>query len=137
MSIRGLDHVAMPTRQPEALIGFYGQLGFRVPTIEEWSRSKLPFFSMSFGDQKINVHAPALWERDDFTLRGPTAQPGCADLCFVWDSSVDALHARLRDAGAAIIAGPVELEGARGTGVSTYVRDPDGNLLEFIVYASP
>jgi catechol 2,3-dioxygenase-like lactoylglutathione lyase family enzyme len=29
---------------------------------------------------------------------------------------------------------PLEREGARGTGTSVYFRDPDGNLLEFIVY---
>ena len=34
-----------------------------------------------------------------------------------------------------IVEGPVPREGGRGeTGSSTYVRDPDGNLLEFIVY---
>ncbi len=42
----------------------------------------------------------------------------------------------LEAAGASIIAGPVVLEGARGKGTSVYIRDPDANLLEFIVYES-
>ena len=34
-----------------------------------------------------------------------------------------------------VVEGPVERVGGRGqTGQSTYIRDPDGNLLEFIVY---
>jgi catechol 2,3-dioxygenase-like lactoylglutathione lyase family enzyme len=30
--------------------------------------------------------------------------------------------------------GPVERTGARGNGTSVYFRDPDGSLLELIVY---
>ena len=43
------------------------------------------------------------------------------------------------DAGAALEVGPVPHEGGRDggrrVGTSLYTRDPDGNLLEFIVYA--
>ena len=39
-------------------------------------------------------------------------------------------------AGAEIVAGPVELVGGRGKGTSVYTRDPDSNLLEFIIYDS-
>ena len=75
-----------------------------------------------------------MWQKPDFTLRGPSSLPGCGDLCFVWEGGSDALSRLLADAGAPIVAGPVELHGARGRGTSVYVRDPDENLLEFIVY---
>ena len=127
--------MALPARNPEALIAFYGALGFEVPDPAAWRESGRPFFEIRFGTSKINVHAPAMWQNADFTLRGPTAQPGCGDLCFVWDGSVDALLARLDHVGVAVEAGPVELKGARGRGTSTYVRDPEGNLLEFIAYS--
>jgi len=130
------DHVAMPTNAPEELIAFYGRLGFRVPDAAEWRRSGVPFFSIAFGTQKINVHAPEMWQNPDFDLRGPTAAPGCADLCFVWEGTLGSLSEALSEAGAEISAGPVELAGARGQGTSLYTRDPDGNLLEFIVYGS-
>ena len=65
--------------------------------------------------------------------------PPCGDFCFVWDGTMSALQAMLDDAGAAIIEGPAERQGGRdggrATGTSLYVRDPDQNLVEFIVYA--
>ena len=46
-----------------------------------------------------------------------------------------AIFDRLNKAGAKIIEGPVAREGGRRTvGSSVYVRDPDGNLLEFMIY---
>ena len=122
MPVASFDHVALPTAKPEELIAFYGALGFSVPDVAEWRAAGVPFFAIQFGNQKINVHAPELWQREQFTLRGPTAAPGCGDLCFVWEG------------GAEVVAGPVELPGARGQGVSLYTRDPDENLLEFIIY---
>ena len=134
MPISGLDHVALPTDHPEELIAFYGRLGFLVPDVEEWKQSDTPFFSVFFGKQKINFHAPSMWKRPDFELRGPTAQPGCGDLCFVWEGGSKALDKMLSSAEAPIIAGPFELHGARGKGTSVYIRDPEANLLEFIIY---
>jgi len=137
MPVAAFDHVALPTERPEELIAFYGALGFSVPDAAAWRDSGVPFFAIrlgAHGHQKINVHAPAMWRNEGFTLRGPAARPGCGDLCFVWEGGSDALHATLAAAGAEIVAGPVELEGGRGRGTSVYTRDPDGNLLEFIVY---
>jgi catechol 2,3-dioxygenase-like lactoylglutathione lyase family enzyme len=134
MPVASFDHVALPTGKPEAMIAFYHSLGFTVPDVDQWRASGVPFFSIQFGSQKINLHAPELWRRDQFTLRGPAARPGCGDLCFVWEGGADRLHETLAAAQAEIIAGPIELAGARGKGVSVYVRDPDANLLEFIIY---
>ncbi len=127
--------MAIPTDRPEELIAFYGELGFSVPDVDEWRESGVPFFAIQFGDQKINVHAPAMWRNPDFELRGPTAAPGCGDFCFVWRGDAAELQQTLVRAGAEIIAGPVELTGGRGKGTSVYTRDPDQNLLEFIIYA--
>ncbi len=138
MSVVGLDHVAIPTAQPEAMLTFYRSIGFEAPEPAEWRERGVPFFSLQFGDSKINVHAPALWESPEFSLRGPTAKPGCGDFCFVWSGTLDGLKEMLNRAGAEIIEGPVKRAGGRGggeaIGISIYTRDPDRNLLEFIVY---
>ena len=136
MPVAGFDHVALPAQHPEELIDFYGRLGFGVPDLEEWRRGKQLFFSVYLGDQKINFHAPRLWKGEEFPfdLRGPSAQPGCGDLCFRWTGGSEALHALLEEAGVEIVSGPRVVPGARGDGTSVYVRDPDANLLEFIIY---
>ena len=138
MTVARFDHVAIPTAKPEQMLRFYRAIGFSVPSPEQWLAQGVPFFAIQFGDNKINVHAPQLWQSGSFTLRGPTAQPGCGDFCFVWDGTLEELEAKLRAAGAAIEEGPVERIGGRDAGrakgMSVYTRDPDSNLLEFIVY---
>ena len=134
MPISAFDHVALPTRRPEEMIDFYGRLGFTVPDLERWRKSEQLFFSVFFGSQRINFHAPPLWRDAAFELRGPAALPGCGDLCFVWEGGFQALEELLATARVGVVAGPLELRGGRGKGTSLYVRDPDANLLEFIVY---
>jgi catechol 2,3-dioxygenase-like lactoylglutathione lyase family enzyme len=138
LPVTAFDHVAIPTEKPEEMLRFYRALGFSAPEPEEWRASGVPFFSLAFGDQKINVHAPEMWRNPAFSLRGPSAQPGCGDFCFVWSGSLEELRATLAQAEAAIEAGPVELVGGRdlgrARGTSVYTRDPDRNLLEFILY---
>lgn len=140
MTVTAIDHVALPTARPEEMLRFYRALGFDVPTPEEWRSRNVPYFSIPFGNNKINVHAPARWEEAAFTLRGPAARPGCGDVCFVWSGTIEALKSTLQRAGAAIEEGPVERVGGRDAGrakgTSFYTRDPDCNLLEFIVYGS-
>lgn len=127
-SVSGFDHVSLPMRDTDAMIAFYRGLGLDVAETKH-------LVSVYVGDQMINLHRPEVWQRRGFTLRAPAAQPPCGDLCFVWDGSSDALHARLAEVGAEIEEGPVDREGARKTTASSvYVRDPDGNLLEFMVY---
>ena len=139
MSVVAFDHVAIPTAKPEEMLRFYRALGFSVPTPEDWRAQNSPFFSIQFGDNKINVHAPELWQNRAFTLRGPRAQPGCGDFCFVWSGTLSDLREALKRAAATIEEGPVERVGGRDAGrakgMSIYIRDPDNNLLEFIVYA--
>ncbi len=138
MSVTGFDHVAIPTANPEAMLSFYRALGFTAPEPGAWRQQKVPFLSLQFGDNKINVHAPELWQNERFDLRGPMAEPGCGDFCFVWSGSLGDLQTVLERAGAKIVEGPVERIGGRDAGRakgrSIYTRDPDRNLLEFIVY---
>ena len=140
MGIAGFDHVALPTADSERFIAFYRSLGFDIDGEEAWRAGTSRVFSITFGDNKINVHPEAMVARrgNPTYLRGPTAEPGCGDFCFVWEGTADALQQLLADAGAEVEEGPVERRGGRGggrtMGTSVYTRDPDGNLLEFISY---
>jgi catechol 2,3-dioxygenase-like lactoylglutathione lyase family enzyme len=131
--IRRLDHVALPVEDMAPMVAFYASLGFAV---DETHAPHL--VSVGQGDMKLNLHDPRLWRSGRFALRAPAAVPGCADLCMVWGGTEADLDALLAAASVPLVEGPVERVGGRdggtATGISRYVRDPDGNLLEFIVY---
>ena len=115
-------------RDTDAMVAFYRSLGLDVAEHPH-------VVSVYVGHQMINLHRPSIWQREDFTLRAPAAEPPCGDLCFVWEGSPESLDDLLDAAGAAIIEGPVARQGGRRTDASSvYARDPDGNLLEFMIY---
>jgi len=126
--IRGFDHVSLPLQHTDAMVAFYRSLGLDVAEHPH-------VVSVYAGDQMINFHRPETWQREGFTLRALAATPPCGDLCFVWDGSPESLRAQLERAGAEIIEGPVARQGGRrADATSVYVRDPDGNLLELMIY---
>ena len=129
-----IDHIAMPTANAEQLLAFYKKLGFAINHEEEWRAGTARMYSIQIGDSKINVHP----ERFMANLRGPTAVPGCTDICFVWDGTVEECQEMLAEAGVDVIQGPVARTGGRQRGaapsLSLYARDPDGNLLEWMIY---
>lgn len=134
MSTVGIDHIAMPTADAEQLMAFYKKLGFDINDEEEWRAGTATIFSIQVGDSKINVHP----EGHIADYRGPTAVPGCTDICFVWDGTVEECQQMLADAGVEVIRGPGPRKGAKLRGalpaVSLYARDPDNNLLEWMIY---
>jgi catechol 2,3-dioxygenase-like lactoylglutathione lyase family enzyme len=127
--VAGFDHVALPMQNTDAMLAFYRNLGFAV------ARTATAV-AVYFGPNMINFHLPETWRRESFTLRAPAARPPCGDLCFVWDGALEQLKAWLDGAGVKVVEGPVARQGGRRKGASSvYVRDPDGNLLEFMIYA--
>ena len=129
--ILGFDHVALPMKNTEEMLAFYRKLGLQVA-------ENANAISVYIGNQMINFHRPAHWQDKGFTLRAPAALPPCGDLCFVWEETPESLKALVDRVGAKIVEGPVERQGGRKkTGISTYIRDPDGNLLEFMIYETP
>ncbi len=135
MSTVSIDHIAMPTANAERLIAFYKKLGFTINDEEEWRAGNANIFSIQIGDSKINVHP----EGYVAGLRGPSAVPGCADICFVWEGTAEECQDWLAEAGVEVILGPVPRKGGRGVGqvpsLSLYARDPDDNLLEWMAYS--
>jgi len=128
--IAGIDHASLPMQDTAAMVAFYRSLGFDVA-------ERRGVVSVYAGAQMINFHRPETWPRKEFTLRAPAAKPPCGDLCFVWEGTHEGLRDLLDETRAAIEEGPVTRNGGRREdGTSAYVRDPDGNLLEFIIYGS-
>jgi catechol 2,3-dioxygenase-like lactoylglutathione lyase family enzyme len=84
-----------------------------------------------FGDKQLNVHGVGV--RPAEVARLPV-QPGNSDLCFEWSGPIDDAIAHLKKYNVTVEAGPMQRFGAKGHGTSVYFRDPDGSLMEFIVY---
>jgi catechol 2,3-dioxygenase-like lactoylglutathione lyase family enzyme len=132
MPVSGFDHAAMPTADCERFIAFYKKLGFIINDEERWRKGQASIFSLQVGpNNKINIHPPDKKGH----LRGKGAAFGCGDFCFVWDGTVEEVLAMLKRAGVTPADGPVKRVGGRGIeGTSVYIHDPDGNLIEFMVY---
>lgn len=121
------------------------QLDHCVIHVTDWERSNTFYRSVlgaeviqrgagwvyRFGEQQLNVHGPGL---NPTPLARLPVQPGGSDLCFVWPGTIDEAAAHLQAHAVVVELGPVERNGARGKGTSLYFRDPDGSLLEFMVY---
>lgn len=137
MPVLAFDHCSLPTDDSERFIAFYKRLGFEIIGEEQWRQGKNRIFSVRVGENNmINVH-PGGW-RPPAHLRGRTAAPGCGDICFHWEGTVEEVLAMVKKAGVPVTHGPVTTAGARRgrtlPSTSVYVTDPDGNLLEFLVY---
>jgi hypothetical protein len=61
MPIQSFDHVAIPIQNTTVLLAFYRAMQFTVKEREH-------FYSVHFGDQKTNFHAPERWQSGKFTL---------------------------------------------------------------------
>jgi catechol 2,3-dioxygenase-like lactoylglutathione lyase family enzyme len=122
-----LDHVVIAVGDWDRSNRFYRDvLGVEVVEVEYGRVAYvLP------GGQRLNVHGPG---STPHPRAADPVRPGNSDLCFVWDGAVDDAVAHLARCGVEVELGPVDRTGARGAGRSVYFRDPDGSLLELIVY---
>jgi catechol 2,3-dioxygenase-like lactoylglutathione lyase family enzyme len=124
-----IDHVVIHVSDWGRANAFYREvLGAELIEKGDGSASK----HYRFGDQQLNVHGPGM---DPYPVAEHPAEPGGADLCFVWDGPIEDAVRHLQRHEVEVFEGPVTRYGARGEGVSVYFRDPDGSLLEFISYA--
>ena len=122
------------------------QLDHCVIAVSDWDRSNRFYrdvlgaellelekgrFAYRFGEQQLNVHGPG---STPYPRAADPVRPGNSDLCFRWDGTAEEAAAHLAAHGVEVEEGPVDRQGARGSGRSVYFRDPDGTLLELISY---
>jgi len=125
MRVIAFDHLVLNVADVERSLAFYtGPLGLEPVRVEEWRDGKVPFPSVRVSPTTIIdlVEAPADGERGS----------NVDHICLVvepldWQQVVDSGVFTVLD-------GPGERFGARGTAVSLYVEDPDGNTVELRWY---
>ena len=120
-----LDHIVLTVRDVEATCRFYERaLGMRRQSFGEGR------VALHFGRQKINLHP----HPSPIDPKAATPTPGSADLCFIAETPIAEVIARLEACGVTIESGPAARTGAQGPMTSVYFRDPDGNLIEVSNY---
>ena len=123
--ITGLDHLVLTVADVERTIAFYERvLGMRPVTFGAGRRA------LAFGSSKINLHEVGR----ELLPRAAHPVPGSADLCLVTQLPQSQVIAHLEASGVIVEEGPVPRTGALGPITSTYLRDPDGNLIEISTY---
>ena len=132
IKVNALDHIVINVADVARTAEWYHTiLGMEVKVFDP-GQGKASRTSLVFGNQKINVRP-----RDADTVEWFTADhiaSGSDDLCFLTASTPDEVVAHLAAHGVAIEEGPTKKQGARGTLLSVYCRDPDGSLIEISSY---
>jgi catechol 2,3-dioxygenase-like lactoylglutathione lyase family enzyme len=124
MRVTGLDHVVLRVADAEVSLDWYQQvLGLEGLRVDEWRRGEVPFVSVRVDDTTI------------IDLLESGRSDGALDhvALVVDDVDLDELAA---SGTVDVVTGPASRWGARGTGRSLYVRDPDGHVIELRVYGS-
>jgi catechol 2,3-dioxygenase-like lactoylglutathione lyase family enzyme len=126
LHVQGLDHIVLVVADVERSLRWYQkELGLQGVRIEEWRAGTAFFPSVRVNEGTII----------DIIPDGGVAVSGRGNVdhfCLVV-APVD-LEA-VRDAGRfEVVDGPDKRYGARGDGISLYVKDPDGNTVELRHY---
>jgi len=133
LRVQALDHLVVQVSDVDASAEWYGRvLGMAREDVSP-EPGRPPRTAMRFGRQKINLRPIAASKAEWFTADHEAA--GSEDLCFLTDAAPDEVVRHLRAQGIAIVAGPGPRQGAQGTLMSVYCRDPDGSLIEIASYS--
>ncbi|MFI0961226.1 VOC family protein [Streptomyces sp. NPDC021080] len=125
VQITGLDHLVLTVADIARTVSFYERvLGMRPVAFGGGRRA------LAFGSSKINLHQAGR----ELLPHAARPTPGSADLCLLTDTPQQQVLEHLVVCGIPTEEGPVPRTGARGPITSTYLRDPDGNLIEISTY---
>jgi glyoxylase I family protein len=119
LRVAELDHVVLRCRFVDRTRDFYCSV---LGLTEERRLESLGLIQLRAGRSMVDL-IPA---------QSPVAETGNVDhFCLgVETEDINALAQRLREMGVDVIGEPQERYGARGTGWSVYIRDPEGNTVE-------
>ncbi len=122
--IKCIDHLVITTADINRCLDFYTNLGFDV-------KSAGSRYELSAGTFKINVHLLG----KELSPHAQNVTTGSADLCFEIGGDIEIFKQQLIAKGVPVELGVVDRTGVKGAMKSIYLRDPDGNLIEFCSYS--
>ena len=132
VKVSAIDHIVINVSDVARSAEWYAKiLGMEIRVFDP-GEGKGKRTSLVFGNQKINVRPRNADKVEWFTADEVSA--GSDDLCFLTASTPEDVVAHLQANGVTIEEGPTRKQGARGTLLSVYCRDPDGSLIEISSY---
>jgi lactoylglutathione lyase len=120
---QGYDHVGIRVSDARRALDFYARLGFRIDP--RFSSQDVAEIVASDGT-RINLIFNGAVRGNNVLLDEPVKWPGYTHGAFLVESLQSVLDWAARE-GVAITEGPVDW----GRRLTCFVRDPDGNVLEF------
>jgi catechol 2,3-dioxygenase-like lactoylglutathione lyase family enzyme len=123
-----IDHVGIRVTERERAQRFYEQLGFRIDPDEESPRSRSCGLVNDAGARINLIYNGREPAGGNVLMDVPEKWPGYTHAAFIVDD-LDALVRWLETNGVAITEGPSVF--GHGRRKVCFVRDPDGNVLEF------
>ena len=122
MRITAYDHVGIRVSDRDRALAFYATLGFVADPLFTTERVA----EIVAGEVRINLIFNGLARSNNVLLDEPVKWPGLTHAAFVVDN-LGAIVEWASRQGVAITEGPVDW----GRRITCFVRDPDGNVLEF------
>jgi lactoylglutathione lyase len=123
LSITAYDHVGLRVTEAKRALAFYAALGFAVDP--NYSNERVAEIVSKDG-ARINLIFNGAPRANNILLDEPTKHPGYTHAAFIVDR-LDDILAWAAERGVAITEGPVNW----GRRLTCFLRDPDGNVLEF------
>jgi catechol 2,3-dioxygenase-like lactoylglutathione lyase family enzyme len=119
---KALDHVGLKVTDMDKTLDFYQRLGLTLLRTSGPDADGLRSAVIQVGSQELNVFSVP-----EFVSSGEENRVGMDHFCLTVDAaSIDDVIADLRQAGIAVVRGPVE----RRDGAALFVHDPDGVRVE-------
>ena len=124
MRVIGLDHLVMICSDVDASLDYYGGvLGLETIDVDEWRSGRALFPSVRLNEASIIDLLP-----------GKPDGRNVDHICLVIEPTD--LHELAKRRELNVVEGPVQRSGARGTGWSIYVTDPDAHVIELKQYSA-
>jgi len=120
VKIAELDHVVFRCRDQARTLDFYSRI---LGLTEERRIDQIGLIQLRAGRSMIDL-VPAQGSRDEQALN-------VDHVCLGIDApDLGAVARFLRDNSVEVLSDPAPRYGARGNGLSIYIRDPEGNIIE-------
>ena len=131
VKITEMDHIVLRNKDVDETLRFYTQvLGLQAERVAEWRAGEVRFPSA-----RINADTIIDFFGTDQEPIGKDGVKNQDHFCMVIEpTDMEELKAKFEAMGVEIQAGPGKRWGSHGDGISLYIYDPDGNVVELRHY---